>query len=77
MEDEKKTMALLIAKYLKSELNSGQLSDETFGSIDIAMQCISSAYELKPSEIKNCNLNLENIVKEHYNIQCDDRLRVC
>lgn len=65
MENEKK-LILLIVNHLKSQVNSGIFTEEPLESMEVAIQCIESAYGLNPTESDNVDNKLENIVKEHY-----------
>lgn len=65
MEDKKK-LAVLIVNHLKTQLQNGSFSDESLESMEVAVQCIESAYKLNPIESDNVDNNLENIIKEHY-----------
>jgi len=65
MEDKKK-LALLIVNHIKSQLKSGGLNDDALESLEVAVQCIESAYNLNPQESVNVNITLEQIIKEYY-----------
>lgn len=65
MEDKKK-LAVLIVNHLKTQLQNGSFSDESLESMEVAVQCIESAYKLNPIESDNVDKNLENIIKEYY-----------
>jgi len=67
MEDKKK-LALLIVNHLKTQLSNGSFSDESLESMEVAVQCIESAYNLNPTESDNVD-KLENIVKEYYQVR--------
>jgi len=68
MEDKKK-MAVLIVNHLKSQLSNGNFSDESLESMEVAVQCIESAYNLNPTESVGIDVNLESIVKEYYQVR--------
>jgi len=59
-------LILLIVNHLKNQVNSGKFGEEPLESIEVAIQCIESAYGLNPTESDNVDNKLENIVKEHY-----------
>lgn len=65
MEDKKK-LALLIVNHLKNQLTNGGFSEESLESMEVAVQCIESAYDLNPTESDYVDYKLENIVKEFY-----------
>ncbi|KAE9535197.1 hypothetical protein AGLY_007930 [Aphis glycines] len=68
MEDKKK-MALLIVNHLKTQLNNGSFTDESLESLEVAVQCIESAYNLNPTESDDVDTKLENIVKDYYKVK--------
>jgi len=68
MEDKKK-LALLIVNHLKTQLNNGSFNDESLESMEVAVQCIESAYNLNPTESDDVDIKLENIVNEHYQMK--------
>ena len=68
MENNKK-LALLIVDHLKTQLSNGSFSDESLESIEVAVQCIESAYNLNPTESDTVDAKLENIVKEYYHVK--------
>lgn len=65
MEDKKK-LAVLIVNHLKNQVQNGSFSDESLESIEVAVQCIESAYKLNPFESDFVDTSLESIIKEHY-----------
>jgi len=65
MEDRKK-LALLIVNHLKSQLDSSGFSEESSESMEVAIQCIESAYSLNSTDSTNVSVKLENIVKQYY-----------
>lgn len=65
MEDKKK-IAILIVNHLKSELKADSFSEESTESMEVAVQCIESAYNLNPTETDNVDVKLEDIIKENY-----------
>lgn len=65
MEDKKK-IAILIVNHLKSELKTDTFNEESTESMEVAVQCIESAYNLNPTETENVDVKLEDIIKEHY-----------
>ncbi|KAL5237349.1 hypothetical protein ACI65C_004759 [Semiaphis heraclei] len=67
--ENKKKMALLIVNHLKTQLNNGSFSDESLESMEVAVQCIESAYDLNPTESDNVEVKLERIVKEYYQVR--------
>lgn len=68
MED-KKRLALLIVNHIKTQLSNGSFNDESLESMEVAVQCIESAYNLNPTESENVDVNLESIVKEYYQVR--------
>lgn len=68
MEDKKK-LALLIVNHLKSQLSHGNFNDESLESMEVAVQCIESAYNLSPTESDRVDAKLESIVKEYYQVR--------
>ncbi|XP_025198197.1 small glutamine-rich tetratricopeptide repeat-containing protein alpha [Melanaphis sacchari] len=68
MEDKKK-LALLIVNHLKSQLSNGSFNDESLESMEVAVQCIESAYNLNPTESNDVDAKLENIVNEYYKVK--------
>lgn len=65
MEDRRR-IAILITNHLKSQLNSGNFSEEALESLEVAVQCIESAYSLNPTDSNRVHINLETIIKEFY-----------
>lgn len=63
---EKKKVALLIVNHLKTQLRNGSFSDDSLESMEVAVQCIESAYNLNPTDSDGVDIKLENIVKEYY-----------
>jgi len=68
MEDKKK-LALLIVNHLKTQLSDGSFTDESLESLEVAVQCIESAYNLDPTESNDVDTKLENIVKDYYKVK--------
>jgi len=68
MEDKKK-LALLIVNHLKTQLSNGSFTDESLESMEVAVQCIESAYNLNPTESNDVDTKLENIVKDYYKVK--------
>lgn len=68
MEDQKK-LALLIVNHLKTQLSNGSFTDESLESMEVAVQCIESAYNLNPTESDDVDTKLENIVKDYYKVK--------
>ncbi|XP_015371446.1 PREDICTED: small glutamine-rich tetratricopeptide repeat-containing protein alpha [Diuraphis noxia] len=68
MEDKKK-IALLIVNHLKTQLSNDSFNDESLESMEVAVQCIESAYSLNPTESDNVEVKLESIVKEYYQVR--------
>ncbi|XP_060856461.1 small glutamine-rich tetratricopeptide repeat-containing protein alpha-like [Metopolophium dirhodum] len=68
MEDKKK-LALLIVNHLKTQLSNGSFNDESLESMEVAVQCIESAYNLNPTESDDVDIKLESIVKEYYQVR--------
>jgi small glutamine-rich tetratricopeptide repeat-containing protein alpha len=68
MEDKKK-LALLIVNHLKTQLTNGGFSEESLESMEVAVQCIESAYNLNPTESDGVDVKLESIVKEYYQVR--------
>jgi len=73
MEDRKK-LALLIVNHLKSQLDSSGFTEESSESMEVAIQCIESAYSLNSTDSTNVSVKLENIVKQYY--QKHDEIKV-
>jgi len=67
--ENKKKMALLIVNHLKTQLSNGSFNDESLESMEVAIQCIESAYNLNPTESDNVDAKLEMIVKEYYQVR--------
>ncbi|XP_001952444.1 small glutamine-rich tetratricopeptide repeat-containing protein alpha [Acyrthosiphon pisum] len=65
----KKKLALLIVNHLKTQLSNGSFSDESMESMEVAVQCIESAYNLHPTESDEIDVKLESIVKEYYQVR--------
>lgn len=65
MED-KKRIAIHIVNHLKNELKSETFNEESTESMEVAVQCIESAYNLNPTETENVDVKLEDIMKAHY-----------
>lgn len=74
--ENKKKMALLIVNHLKTQLNNGSFSDESLESMEVAVQCIESAYDLNPTESDNVEVKLERIVKEYYQVR-EQKVNIC
>jgi len=68
MEDQKK-LALLIVNHLKTQLSNGSFTEESLESIEVAVQCIESAYNLNPTESNDVDAKLENIVNDYYKVK--------
>jgi hypothetical protein len=68
MEDKKK-VALLIVNHLKTQLSNGSFTDESLESMEVAVQCIESAYNLNPTESDNVDVKLEKLVKDFYKVK--------
>lgn len=64
--EEKKKMASLIANYLKGQLGDGTYCEEAMESIEVAVQCIESAFNLSDTDTDNVGITLENIIKDYY-----------
>lgn len=67
--ENKKKLALLIVNHLKTQLSNGSFSDESLESMEVAVQCIESAYNLNPTESDEVPVKLESIVKEYYQVR--------
>jgi len=67
--ENKKKLALLIVNHLKTQLSNGSFSDESLESMEVAVQCIESAYNLNPTESDEVTVKLESIVKEYYQVR--------
>jgi len=65
----KKKLALLIVNHLKTQLSNGSFSDESLESMEVAVQCIESAYNLNPTASDDVGVKLESIVKEYYQVR--------
>lgn len=68
MEDKKK-LPLLIVNHLKTQLSNNSFTEESLESIEVAVQCIESAYNLNPTESNDVDIKLENIVKDYYKVK--------
>lgn len=68
MEDKKK-LALLIVNHLKTQLSNSNFTDESIESMEVAVQCIESAYNLNPTESNGVDTKLEDIVKDYYKVK--------
>jgi len=64
MEDKKK-LALLIVNHLKGQLKSNNYDGDALESLEVAVQCIESAYNLNPLESVNIHATLEQVIKEY------------
>lgn len=65
MENQKK-LTILIVNHLKSQIHAGVFSEESLESVEVAIQCIESAYNLNPSESVNVETKLEKIVNDYF-----------
>lgn len=65
MENQKK-LTILIVNHLKSQIHSGVFSEESLESVEVAIQCIESAYNLNPNESVNVETKLEKIVNDYF-----------
>lgn len=68
--DHKKQLALLITNYLKKEMKSGRFNDEALVRLEIATQCIESAYKITPSKHRDdiSSIQLDCMLKEYKKI---------
>lgn len=73
MEDKK--MALLIVNHLKNQLNANKFTDESLESMEVAVQCIESAYGINSIDSNNVDITLENIVNTYYQQSSETKVR--
>ncbi|XP_025421759.1 small glutamine-rich tetratricopeptide repeat-containing protein alpha-like isoform X2 [Sipha flava] len=64
--DDRRRIAIIIVNHLKNELKSGNFSEDSVESLEVAVQCLESAYSLNPPDSDRVHINLENIIKEFY-----------
>lgn len=64
--DNQKQLTLLIVNHLKSQIQDGVFSEESLESVEVAIQCIESAYNLNPNESVNVETKLEKIVHDYF-----------
>jgi len=64
--DDRKKLALLIVNHMKNQLQSGIFDEDAKESLEVAVQCIESAYNLSQLESANVDITLEQIVKEYF-----------
>lgn len=65
MEDQKR-IAKIIVNHLKSQLKCSEYSDDSLESLEIAVQCIESAYDFHPTDSDGVHFKLETIIREFY-----------
>ncbi|XP_050426135.1 small glutamine-rich tetratricopeptide repeat-containing protein beta-like [Adelges cooleyi] len=70
--EEKRKLAILIINHLKKELNTARFSSDAEESLEVAVQCIESAYSISPTESNGVSMELETIMKEY--IHGDDNI---
>lgn len=62
----RKKLAILIVNHLVSDVKTDGFDKESTESLDIAIQCLKSTYNLNPTEIENVDVKLEDVIKKYY-----------
>lgn len=63
---ERRKMASLIVNHLKAQLTDKIFCDDAIESMEVAVQCLESAYNLEATESDHVDVTLANIVKNYY-----------
>ncbi|XP_046405349.1 small glutamine-rich tetratricopeptide repeat-containing protein alpha-like isoform X2 [Ischnura elegans] len=61
MPAKMKTIAILIIKYLKGQLEGSNLGPDATEGVEVAVQCLENAYGVTSEDIQNCGENLEEM----------------
>lgn len=64
MASDKKNLVIAFVKFLKTEISSGELSEEAVEGLEVSMQCLESAYDIE-GETPNPDIDLLGIFQRN------------